>query len=94
MLRLSVTRACQRCPRDDVTMAINLSEVLTKAIEDVQSVPLRTIKAARVLVVDSEWAGAQSASDQQMAIDLARAVYNTPGSVVDGPRHAMQRPTG
>ena len=57
-------------------MAINLSEVLTKAVEDVQSVPLRTIKAARVLVVDSEWAGAQSASDQQVAIDLARAVYN------------------
>ena len=59
-----------------ISTASNLSEVLTKAIEDVQSVPLRTIKAARVLVVDSEWAGAQSASDQQVAIDLARAVYN------------------
>ena len=57
-------------------VAIDLIEVLTAAAGDVQSVPLRTIKAARVLVVDNEWVQAQSAADQQGAIQQARIVYN------------------
>jgi hypothetical protein len=57
-------------------VAIDLNEVLNAAAGDVQSVPLRTIKAARVLVVDNEWVQAQSAADQQGAIEKARIVYN------------------
>ena len=57
-------------------VAIDLNEVLSAAVADVQSVPLRTIKAARVLAVDNEWVKAQSAADQQVAIEKARLVYN------------------
>ena len=57
-------------------VAIDLNEVLTAAANEVQAVPLRTIKAARVLVVDNEWVQAQSAADQQGAIEKARIVYN------------------
>ena len=57
-------------------VAIDLNEVLSAAVADVQSVPLRTIKAARVLAVDNEWVKAQSAADLQVAIEKARLVYN------------------
>ena len=55
---------------------IDLIDVLTAAAGDVQSVPLRTIKAARVLVIDSEWVQSQSDDEQNAAIDKARIVYN------------------
>ena len=57
-------------------VAIDLNEVLSAAVADVQSVPLRTIKAARVLAVDNEWVKAQSAADQRVYIEKARLVYN------------------
>ena len=41
---------------------IDLIDVLTAAAGDVQSVTLRTIKAARVLVIGSEWVQSQSGS--------------------------------
>ena len=51
-------------------------DVLTAAAEDISSIQLSTIKAARALVIDSEWVQAQSAADQQGAIENARIVYN------------------
>ena len=57
-------------------VAIDLAQVLTQAVDDVKSVPLRTIKAARVLVADSEWVQAQTVDDRRAAIELARDVYN------------------
>ena len=57
-------------------VAIDLAQVLTQAVDDVKSVPLRTIKAARVLVADSEWVQAQTVDARRAAIELARDVYN------------------
>ena len=55
---------------------MDLIDVLTAAAEDISSIQLGTIKAARALVIDSEWVQAQSAADQQGAIEKARIVYN------------------